>query len=225
MKIAILGTGMVGTALAGALSALGHSVVIGTRDVSATLAKTEGPYGAPPFSEWLAQHSDVRLLPLDEAAAYGELIVNATNGSASVAVLEAAGTDNIGDKVLVDVANPLDFSNGFPPGLFVKDTDSLAEQIQRTFPRAKVVKSLNTLNAVLTVNPKQLADGDHSVFVAGNDADAKATVVALLHELGHTDVLDLGDLTGARGTEMLLPIWLRLANVLGTYKFQFKIVR
>jgi 8-hydroxy-5-deazaflavin:NADPH oxidoreductase len=112
-----------------------------------------------------------------------------------------------------------------PPTLFVKDTDSLAEQIQRTFPEAKVVKSLNTLNADLMVGPRQLANGAHSVFVSGNDAEAKKTVTALLESFGHTDVIDLGDISAARGTEMLLPIWPQLMGALGTPAFNFKIVR
>jgi NAD(P)-dependent dehydrogenase (short-subunit alcohol dehydrogenase family) len=112
--------------------------------------------------------------------------------------------------VLVDVANPLDFSHGFPPTLFVKDTDSLAEQIQAAFPEAKVVKALNTMNAHLMAHPRQLADGDHTVFVSGNVAEAKKTATDLLESFGHTDVVDLGDLSTARGSEMLLPVWARL---------------
>jgi hypothetical protein len=112
-----------------------------------------------------------------------------------------------------------------PPTLFVKDTDSLAEQLQRAFPATRVVKSLNTLTAHLMAHPKDLAGGDSTVFVSGDDAAAKATVTALLREFGWTDVLDLGDLSTARGTEMLLPIWLRLWGALGTPNLNFKIVR
>ena len=118
--------------------------------------------------------------------------------------------------MLLDIANPLDYSQGFPPSLFVGNTDSLAEQIQAAFPEAKVVKSLNTMNALLMADPRQLADGDHSVFVSGNDADAKKIVTELLQSLGHTDVVDLGDLSTARGTESLLPVWVRLFGALGT---------
>jgi predicted dinucleotide-binding enzyme len=127
--------------------------------------------------------------------------------------------------VLLDVANPLDFSGGFPPTLFVSNTDSLAEQIQRQFPELKVVKSLNTMNADVMVDPAGLAGGDHSVFVSGNDAPAKKVVVELLESFGHTDVIDLGDLSTARGTEMLLPVWVRLMATLNTARFNFRIVR
>jgi predicted dinucleotide-binding enzyme len=226
MQIAVLGTGMVGQALAGRLAGLGHEVTVGTRDVEATLART-GPdgMGNPPYSAWVAAHPDVNLATFDQAAAGAELIVNATSGSVSMDALEAAGRDNLAGKVLLDIANPLDFSQGLPPHLFVRDTDSLAEQIQAAFPELKVVKSLNTMNAHLMVDPRQLADGDHSVFVSGNDADAKKTVTGLLESFGHTDVIDLGDITTARGAEMLLPIWLRLFGALNNPVFNFKIVR
>ena len=125
--------------------------------------------------------------------------------------------------MLIDISNPRRLA-GFPPTLFVKDTDSLGEQIQRMFPEARVVKTLNTLNAHLMVNPTTL-ESESSVFVSGNDADAKQTVTRLLESFGHTDVIDLGDITTARGTEMLMPAWLRLMAALGTPMFNYKIVR
>jgi predicted dinucleotide-binding enzyme len=226
MKIAVLGTGTVGQTLAGRLAELSHEVTVGTRDTAATLAHTEpDEMGTLPYRDWAATHPQVRLATFAEAAADAEVIVNATSGHFSVAVLEAAGRDNLAGKVLLDIANPLDFSAGFPPTLFVKDDDSLGEQIQAAFPDLRVVKALNTLTASLMVNPRQLAGGDHSVFVSGNDADAKKTVTALLDSFGHTDVIDLGDISTARGTEMLLPIWLRLLGTLSTPMFNFKIVR
>jgi predicted dinucleotide-binding enzyme len=226
MKIAVLGTGMVGQALAGRLSELGHEVTVGTRDVDATVAKTgSDAMGNPPYPTWAAAHPQVRLATFADAAAGAELLVNATSGNVSIAALEAAGDDNLAGKVLIDIANPLDFSAGFPPSLFVKDTDSLAERIQAAFPRLKVVKALNTLTAALMVNPAALADGDHSVFVSGNDIDAKKAVTGLLESFGHTDVIDLGDITTARGTEMVLPLWLRLMGALNTPMFNLKVVR
>jgi 8-hydroxy-5-deazaflavin:NADPH oxidoreductase len=226
MKIAVLGTGMVGQALAGRLAELGHDVTVGTRDVAATLARTEPDgMGNPPYAVWAQAHPQVRLATHAEATSGAALVVNATNGAASIGVLTAAGRDNLAGKVLLDIANPLDFSAGFPPTLFVKDTDSLGEQIQREFPQLKVVKALNTMNAHLMVNPAQLAGGEHTVFVSGNDADAKKTVTGVLESFGHTDVIDLGDITTARGPEMMLPIWLRLWNAVGTPMFTFKIVR
>ncbi|MEU8006134.1 NAD(P)-binding domain-containing protein [Catellatospora sp. NPDC049111] len=226
MKIAVLGTGMVGQALAGRLAGLGHEVTVGTRDVAATMARTEpDSMGNSPYPSWVQAHPAVKLATFAQATAAAELIVNATSGDVSLAVLEAAGRENLAGKVLLDIANPLDFSRGFPPSLFVKDTDSLGEQIQAAFPELKVVKSLNTMNAFLMVDPTQLAGGEHSVFVSGDDAEAKKTVTALLESFGHTDVIDLGDISTARGTEMLLPVWLRVYGALDTPMFQFKIVR
>jgi predicted dinucleotide-binding enzyme len=226
MRIGVLGTGMAGKTLAARLAGLGHDVMVGTRDVAATLARTELDLaGGPPFSVWHGQHPEIKLGTQAEAAAHGAIVVNATAGAASIAALTAAGAANLAGKVLLDIANPLDSSRGMPPTLLVKDTDSLAERIQRAFPEARVVKALNTTNAYMMVNPKQLAGGDTTIFVSGDDADAKATVVGLLHEFGWTDVIDLGDISTARGAEMMLPMWLRLWNALGTPMFNFKIVR
>jgi predicted dinucleotide-binding enzyme len=226
VKIAVLGTGMVGQAVAAKLSSLGHDVTVGTRDPQATLARTEPDgMGNPPFSAWHAEHPAVALATFAEAAEQAELVVNATGGAVSIDVLTQAGAGNLAGKVLLDIANPLDFSQGFPPTLFVKDTDSLAERIQRAFPGARVVKSLNTMTAALMVEPGRAAGGDHSVFVSGDDDAAKKTVVELLQAIGHTDVIDLGELSTARGTEMLLPAWVRLMNALGTPYFNFKIAR
>jgi predicted dinucleotide-binding enzyme len=226
MNIAVLGTGMVGQALAGRLAELGHAVTVGTRDVASTMARTEpDAYGNPPYPVWVQAHPEIRLGSFAEATAGAELIVNATAGNGSIPALEAAGRENLAGKVLLDISNPLDFTHGYPPSLFVKDTDSLAEQIQRAFPELKVVKALNTMNAALMANPRQLADGDHSVFVSGDDAGAKKTVSDLLTDFGHRDVIDLGDLSAARGTEMMLPIWLRLFSTVGTPMLNFKIVR
>ena len=226
MEIAVLGTGTVGRTVAAKLSDLGHDVVVGTREPEATLGRTEpDAMGNPPFPVWQADHPDIRLATFAEAAADAELLVNATGGAGSLDALGQAGEANLAGKVLLDISNPLDFSRGFPPSLFVKDTDSLAEQIQRAFPDARVVKSLNTMTAAVMVDPRRVGGGDHSTFVSGNDADAKQTVVDLLSSMGHTDVIDLGDLSTARAAEMLLPVWLRLMGALGTPYLQFKIVR
>ncbi|MEW5986726.1 MAG: NAD(P)-binding domain-containing protein [Chloroflexota bacterium] len=227
MKIGILGTGVVGQTIGAKLAELGHEVMIGTRDVAATLARTEpGFYGNPPFSVWQQQNPTVKVGTFAEAARHGELLINATSGGVTLAALATAGKANLDSKVLIDISNPLDFSKGMPPSLLVSNTDSLAEQIQRAFPAVKVVKTLNTMNTNLMVNPRQLADGDHHVFVSGNDAVAKAQVTTLLKDgFGWRNVVDLGDITTARGTEMLLPIWIRLMGVLQTPLFNFKIVK
>jgi 8-hydroxy-5-deazaflavin:NADPH oxidoreductase len=226
VRFGILGTGVVGKTIAARLAALGHEVMVGTRDPAETLSRTEpDTYGNPPFSAWQEEHPEVRLGTFGEAAAHGEMVVNATAGAVSLEVLEEAGEANLNGKLLIDVANPLDFSKGMPPTLSVSNTDSLGEQIQRRFPEAKVVKTLNTMNAHLMVNPAQLSATDHTVFVCGDDAEAKAQVTELLRSFGWTDIIDLGDITTARGTEMLLPIWVRLFGVLQKPIFNFKIVR
>ncbi len=226
MKIAVLGTGTVGRTLAGKLSSLGHDVVVGTRDPEATVSRSEpDALGNPAFPVWQAAHPAVRLASFAEAAADAELVINATGGAGSLQALTQAGAANLAGKVLLDVANPLDFSRGFPPSLLVKDTDSLAERIQRALPEARVVKSLNTMTAALMVEPTLVGGGDHSAFVSGDDAAAKQTVVDLLTSMGHRDVIDVGDLSTARGTEMLLPLWVRLMDALGTPRFNVKVVR
>jgi len=225
MKTAVLGTGSVGRTIAARLSELGHAVTIGTRDPEATLSRTAADaMGTPPFATWAADNPGVGVASFADAVVGAELIVNATSGGASLEVLGQVGAENLDGKVILDIANPLDFSNGMPPTLFVKDTDSLGEQIQRAFPAARVVKALNTLNADLMARPELLSDPG-TVFVSGNDGEAKATVTRLLTDFGHQDVLDLGDITTARGTEMLLPVWLRLWGALGSPAFNFKIVR
>ena len=221
MTIAVLGTATVGRAIAGRLHELGHDVVVGTRDPAATQARTEGDQ---PFSAWLAEHPGVSLATFADAAAAADLVVNASSGVATLQVLALAGADNLADKPLVDISNPLDFSAGFPPTLFVKDTDSLGEQVQRAYPAAKVVKSLNTMNADLMVHPETLG-ASSTVFVSGDDAGAKAAVSELLLSFGHDDVIDLGGIESARGTEMVLPVWLRLMGALGTAHFNLKVVR
>jgi predicted dinucleotide-binding enzyme len=226
MKIGVLGTGMVGQAIAGKLAELGHAVVVGTRDPAATLARTTPDgMGNPPFRSWREKHPAVELGTFAQAGAHGELVVNATSGSATVAAVKAAGEENLAGKVLIDVSNPLDFSRGRPPSLSVCNTDSLGEQIQRAIPAAKVVKALNIVNASLMVNPRQLADGAHSIFVCGNDAGAKAQVSKLLESFGWQDILDLGDITNARGTEMYLALWVRVFGAVKTPTFSLKIVR
>jgi predicted dinucleotide-binding enzyme len=227
MKIGMLGTSMVGQTVAGKLAELGHDVMVGTRDVARTLANTEPhPYGLPTFSVWKEGHPTVGLGTFADAAAHGEVVFNATNGAGSLEALALADAANLNGKILVDIANPLDFTQGFPPSLSVSNTDSLGEQIQRAYPGVRVVKALNTVNAFLMVDPGQLADADHTMFICGNDQSAKSTVTDWLADwFGWKDVIDLGDITSARGTEQYLPIWLRLSGALGTGMFNVKVVR
>jgi predicted dinucleotide-binding enzyme len=226
MNIGILGTGIVGRTIAARLAGLGHDVTLGTRQVARTLANTQSDrMGNPPMSEWLRQNPKVKLGTFAEAAAAGELLVNATLGSVSLDVLKLAGEGNLNGKVLIDISNPLDFSRGMPPTLTVCNTDSVGEQIQRLYPQVKVVKTLNTVNAYVMVDPRKLADGDHHIFVSGNDVQAKAQVTEILTSwFGWRHVLDLGDITTARGVEMYLPLWLRLFGALQTPMYNIKVV-
>jgi 8-hydroxy-5-deazaflavin:NADPH oxidoreductase len=195
MRIGVLGTGMVGRAIAGRLEAIGHDVRVGSR--------TEGD-GAVVFAD---------------AAAHGELLFNCTSGAASLEALAAAGERNLAGKTLIDVSNPLDFSSG-GPALFTTSTESLGERIQAAFPDARVVKSLNTVNCNLMVDPASLP-GNHVIFVCGNDETAKAQARDLLGEIGWPPqrVIDLGDITGARGAEMYVMLWVRLWGVVGSAHF------
>lgn len=227
MKIAILGSAIVGKTLAGKLASLGHDVMIGTRDPAATRARTApGSFGDPPLSAFLAERPSVGLGTFAEAAAHGAIVFNATSGLGSLEALKLAGAANLDGKVVVDLSNPLDFSKGMPPTLSVCNDDSLGEQVQRAFPGARVVKTLNTVNAYLMVAPGMLAGGDHTMFVCGDDADAKATVTGILKDwFGWQDVLDLGGIAMSRGTEMYLPLWVRLYGALQNPMFTIKVVR
>jgi predicted dinucleotide-binding enzyme len=204
---------MVGLAISNRLTELGHDVMIGTREPSKSADKLK------------SKNEAVKVGTFAESAAFGEVIFNATNGAGSLEALKLAGESNLNRKVLVDISNPLDFSKGMPPTLLVCNTDSLAEQIQRTYPNVKVVKTLNTVTADIMVHPQQTANGDHHIFISGNDAEAKAQVTGILKSFGWIHILDLGDITTARGTEMYLPIWLRLWDALGTGMFNIKIMK
>jgi predicted dinucleotide-binding enzyme len=215
MRIAVLGTGAVGKALAGRLAELGHDITVGTRDPAATAAKEE-------YAAWAAAHPDVGLGTFGDAADGASVVINATSGAVTLDVLRQAG--DLSGKVVLDVSNGLDFSGGFPPLISFPQDDSMAEQIQRAFPAALVVKSLNTMTAAVMVHPEQLPDPG-TVFLSGDDSSAKDAVTGLLRELGHTDIFDLGDVTTARGVEWLMPAWLRVVGAVGTPLFNWKVVR
>jgi 8-hydroxy-5-deazaflavin:NADPH oxidoreductase len=213
-KIAVLGTGMVGDALGTKLIQTGYCVCMGSRTPDNEKAVS-----------WAAKNgSNASYGTFADAAAFGDIIFNCTKGGISLEVLQLAGRENLQGKILIDLANPLDFSKGMPPSLSICNTDSLGETIQRQFSEVKVVKTLNTMNCQIMVNPALLADSGH-VFVCGNDADAKTEVSRILQEFGWKNIIDLGDISAARGTEQLLPIWVRLMGVLGGPMFNFSIVR
>lgn len=214
MNIGILGTGMVGQALADKLVSLGHHVKMGSRSA-----------GSDKALEFVARHDrGASEGSFADAAAHGELLIVATHGTTALQVLAAAGNANIDGKIVIDISNPLDFSKGMPPTLSVVNTDSLGEQLQAAFPTVRLVKTLNTLAAPVMVNPGQFAETTE-IFVSGNDAVAKASVIDLLKTFGWQAPIDLGDISTARGTEMFLALWIRLWGALGTPVFNIRIVR
>jgi predicted dinucleotide-binding enzyme len=217
MKIAVLGTGMVGDTIGSRLIGLGHEVKMGSRTATnekaiAFVTKNGGKASNGTFAE---------------AATFGEIIFNCTLGGATIDILKSAGTENLKGKIIVDVSNPLDFSKGTPPTLSIVNDNSLAEEIQKIFPETKVVKTLNTMWCGIMVNPTMIGGGDHQNFISGNDAQAKKQVTEILQSFGwkESNILDLGDITAARGTEMLLPLWLRIWGATQNGAFNFKIVK
>lgn len=226
MKIAVLGTGSVGQAFAARLSGLGHDVTIGTREVAITLERKAGEY--PSFADYLAKHQGIKLATFAEAAAFGEMLINVAKGDGTLSLLESIGAETMKGKILIDISNPLDGSKGFPPCLIpeLSNTNSLGEEIQRRYPDTKVVKTLNTMWNGLMLNPAMIGDGNHINYICGNDAAAKVKVISLLYEFGwkNESILDLGDITNARGTEATLPIWLRVWGAKQTGAFNFNIV-
>lgn len=214
MRIGVLGTGMVGGSLATRLVGLDHEVMMGSRTTDNEKA-----------ADWVAgSGAGASAGTFADAAAFGELVFNCTAGTVSLEALESARPALAG-KTLVDVASPLDSSHGMPPTLSVCSTDSLGEQIQRAFPEAKVIKTLNTVNHQVMVDPGRVP-GEHDIFVCGNDAAAKAQVVELLRSFGWPEqhILDLGDISAARGVEALLLLWIRLRRLTGTGDFNIRVM-
>ncbi len=215
MNIGIFGTGIVGNTIGTKLIQLGHKVKMGSRTSNNEKAVA-----------WVNQNgSNASNGTFEDAAAFGELLFNCTAGNATIEVLKLAGSKNLKGKILIDISNPLDFSKGMPPSLTICNTDSLGETIQREFPNAKVVKVLNTVNCKVMVNP-DIITGEHDLFMCGNDDEAKEKTIEILKTwFGWKSIIDLGDITNARATEMLLPIWVRLWGKFGTANFNFKIVK
>src|SRR6266478_1638196 len=216
MKYGVFGTGQVGDALATKLAELGYEVMMGGRSADHKNAKA-----------WLAKVSGAKgkakIGTFSDAARFGETVLNCTQGAASLEALKVVDPGDLAGKVLIDVANPLDFSSGTMT-LSIVNTDSLGESIQRAFPAAKVVKTLNTVNIQVMVNPA-VVPGDHDLFICGEDAGAKQQVAAMLREFGWKSIIDLGGIVNARATEQLMPIWMRLFQMSGSPVFNLKIVR
>lgn len=217
MKIAVFGTGNVGDTIASKLVSLGHEVMMGSRTADnikaqAFVEKHQGLASAGTFAD---------------AAAFADIIFNCTAGMGSIEALTMAGAENTNGKIIIDLANALDFSNGMPPTLAFANTTSLGEEIQRAFPETKVVKTLNTMWCGLMVNPAMIHNAEHQVFVSGNDAEAKEIVKDILKSFGWKDeyILDLGDIKTARGTEMYFPLWLSIYGATKSGAFNVKFVR
>ncbi len=213
-KIGLLGTGMVGQTIGNKLVSLGYEVMMGsrTRDNEKALqfVKNNGK-GASNGT-------------FEEAVKFGELIFLCTKGEATLDILKLAGPANFTGKTVADISNPLDFSKGMPPSLFICNTNSLGEEVQKTLPGAHVVKTLNIVNCEVMVQPGK-SGGNPTMFMSGNDAGAKNNIKSILNQFGWEDIIDLGDITTARGTEMMLPIWLRTYMATGNGYIGFKIVR
>jgi 8-hydroxy-5-deazaflavin:NADPH oxidoreductase len=212
MRIGILGTGVVGQTIGTALVHRGHEVRLGSRTANNAKAR-----------DWVAANGErASQGTFADAATFGAMVFNCTSGTVSLEALHAAGIGNLAGKIIADVANPLDFSDGLPPVLSICNTDSLAERIQAEFPASKVVKTLNTMSAKVMTDPG-VVPGEHDVFVSGNDPEAKAHVRELLQSFGWRNVIDLGDITTARGVEMMLPVWLRLWTAFKTPMINFHV--
>ena len=224
MRIGIIGGGVVGQTMAAGLMAQGHEVRLGIRDPStASLAQQRAQ--ALPLADWQAKAGG-RVVTIAEAANFGEVVMNATSGHASLEALRLAGAEALNDKVLVDIANPLDFSQGMPPFLLrdYAGPTSLGEAIQAAIPKARVVKAFNTIAAAVMVEPARVP-GEHDLFIAGDDDEAKSLVTEIARGFGWRRIVDLGDIKGARASESLLPVWVRLWGVTGTPDFNLHLAR
>jgi len=219
MKIGILGTGGVGATIGSRLVDLGHEVMLGSRITNNEKAIA-----------FVGKHAGVNAYAgtFNEAATFGELVFNCTKGEHSLDAIGMAG-NAINGKVLIDVSNPLDFSHGMPPCLIpsLSNTNSLGEEIQKRFPEIKVVKTFNTMWCGIMVDPNMVGNGNHVNYICGNDVKAKNATKSLIAQFGWKEecLLDLGDITNARGTEATLLIWLRVWGVTKTGAFNFGIVK
>ena len=226
MKVGIFGTGDVGKTLGTALIRRGHDVMLGTRDVRKKMAEKASDGESVSFRDWLSKNKKIHLVSFSEAAAHGEMLMNATAGHASIEALSKVKPADLKDKILIDVSNALGPWGQGPLEMFVVNTDSLAERIQRAHPGLRVVKALNTVSSHLMANPAGLAGGDHDVFVAANDPESRDRVTRFLREeFGWRTVIDLGDLASARAMEMMIMAWVKIYEALGTSDFNFKVVR
>ena len=216
MKYAVLGTGMVGHTLSTKLVGLGHEVRKGSRitdneNAAAWASKLGGASG------YGAQR---------EVSVWADRVIFAVNGAQIEAAASAVGNEAAAGKTVIDVTNPLDMSHGMPPVLVahLSNTTSAGEILQAALPDAKVVKTLNTMNHRIMVDPSRVP-GVHDVFLCSDHDDAKAEACEILAEFGWSAPIDLGPLAAARGTEGLMPFWLRMSGANGNFDFNYRIVR
>jgi 8-hydroxy-5-deazaflavin:NADPH oxidoreductase len=214
MQIGILGSGVTAQTIGTKLIQLGHEVMLGSRDEA-----------NPPSVVWAKDQGGQHAVygTFMNAAAFGEIIFNCTLGAATLEALEQAGAENLKGKVLIDTANPIDRQTDMWT-LTICNTDSLGEQIQRAYPETRVVKTLNTVNANVMVDPAKLLEQTH-VFVSGNDIEAKATVVRILRDwFGWKQIIDLGGIETSRSVEMYVLLWHSLRNAISSQRFNIKVV-
>jgi 8-hydroxy-5-deazaflavin:NADPH oxidoreductase len=220
MKTGVLGTGMVGEMIGTALIQKGHEVMMGSRTTNNEKA-----------AAWAAKNGNKACHGMfEDAAKFGDIIFICVNGSIAADVLQQAGADHFINKVVIDLTNPLDFSNGFPPSLLPNycNTYSLGEEVQKILPAAKVVKALNTVTASLMINANLVNNGYHNLFICGNDIDAKNTVKHFLADNFNWKpelMIDLGDIKSSRLTEGMIPFWVGVMEAEQSAIFNFMIVK
>jgi len=212
-KIGILGSGMVGQALAAGFADSGYEVKVGTRDTAK-------------LKDWLEKTANPKISAgsFEETASFGDVIVLAIHGVAAKSAIDIAGKNNFKDKIVIDVTNPLDFSDGPPPKFAASLGNSLGEQIQKHIPDAKVVKAFNIVNCAVMVNPN-LEEGTPDMFIAGNDMEAKKWVEQLTKLWGWESCIDMGGIEEAFWLETLTMLWVKYAFMKNQWSHAFKLLK
>jgi predicted dinucleotide-binding enzyme len=209
-KVGILGSGDVGKALGAGFLALGHEVMIGSRE----------PEKVKPWVN--AAGPGASAGTFEQAVRFGELIVLATLGTGTENAIHLAGENNFIGKVVIDTTNPLDFSKGAPQ-LAIGHSDSLGERVQRALPGAWVVKAFNTVGNPLMVNPR-LPGGPPDMFICGDDDRAKSKVAEVCKDFGW-GVIDIGGIQGSRHLEPMCMVWVLYGVHAKTWTHAFKMLR
>lgn len=225
MKVGIFGTGMVGRTLAEKFIASGNEVMIGTRNIEDTMAKRQPDIiGTPPYKEWQVKNTNVKLGNFADTAKFGEIIFISTFGDVAIKAIDMAGKENFDGKIVIDTTNPLDLSNGVPPGFAAAVGNSLGEQIQKHLPKAKIVKAFNTLSMHIGVSP-QREEGDPVFLIAGNDESTKKYVEEIAKSWGWKDIVDLGNISESFYMESFALLWIRYAFKNNSWNHAFALLR